>query len=236
MPTKKTSPPRTSKSPTGTKPPVVRRRPGRPARISREAIIQKSLEILATTPIEDFMVKTVAQELGTASMAIYNYFDSREDLLVAVADEVCLLFKAPKRQETWQDTLLAWLWALKKHADRYPVMLSIIGVNGHTSAGWLKITAPITELMHDQLGLSKKSLALASYLFASTAAAMIHVVSASEDYRKPEALPKPDDLNELGLEDSQLTLLKMKTLSSLKQKEIFDTLFAQLIKGIEVFL
>lgn len=182
------------------------------------------------------MVKTVAQELGTASMAIYNYFGSREELLIAVADEVCLLFKPPKPQDTWQETLLAWLWAVKKHADHYPVMLSIIGVNGHTSAGWLKITAPVTELMHDQLGLTKKSLALASYLFASTAAAMIHAVSVSAEYRKPEALPKPEELNGLGLESSQLMLLKMKALSSLKQKEIFDTLFAQLIKGIEVFL
>lgn len=182
------------------------------------------------------MLKTVAQELGTASMAIYNYFGSREDLLVAVADEVCLLFKPPQPKGTWQETLLAWLWAIKKHADNYPVMLSIIGINGHTSVGWIKITAPVTTLMHDQLGLRKKSLALASYLFASTAAAMIHAVTISADYRKPESLPKPEELDGLGLEDAQLAVLKMKTLSSLKQKEIFDTLFAQLIKGIEVFL
>lgn len=235
MPAKKISPP-SSPKPSVTKSPAVRRKPGRPARISREVILQQSLDILATTHVDDFMVKTVAQQLGTASMAIYNYFGSREELLVAVADEVCLLFKPPKPKETWQETLLAWLWAVKKHSDQYPVMLSIIGINGHTSSGWIKITAPVTSLLHDQLGLSKKPLALASYLFASTAAAMIHAVTISADYRKPEALPRLEELNRLGLEDSQLAILKMKTLSSLKQKEIFDTLFAQLIKGIEVFL
>ena len=30
---------------------------------------------------------------------------------------------------TWQESLRAWLVALKKHADRYPFMPSIIGIS-----------------------------------------------------------------------------------------------------------
>src|SRR5690606_1732431 len=95
------------------KPPTLRRRPlgqrkrGRPARISREAIIDKSMEILTTTYVDDFMVKTVAEQLGTVPMALYNYFASREELLEAVAGDVCLACKPPKPQGDWRETLLA---------------------------------------------------------------------------------------------------------------------------------
>ncbi|MBK6402604.1 MAG: TetR/AcrR family transcriptional regulator [Rhodocyclaceae bacterium] len=212
---------------------AIRRKPGRPARISRELIIAKSLAILATAPVEDFMIKTVAHELGTASMAIYNYFGSREDLLVAVADEVCLMFKAPKPRSTWQESLRAWLVALKKHADRYPFMPSIIGINSHTSVGWLKITAPVMVLMHDQLGLRNKRLALASSLFVTTAATMIHALQFSASYRKPDVFPK---LEEIGLNEQESEVFRHAPLLKIKEKELFDALFEQLIRGIDIFL
>jgi len=232
MPRKKDVTADAPKRVSGLKAHSAKRKRGRPARISREAIIQKSLEILDETSVEDFMIKTVAQELSTVSMAIYNYFGSREELLMAVADEVCLLFKPPRPKETWQETLLAWLWAIKKHADLFPVMLKIIGINGHTSSGWIKITAPVTLLLYERLGLRDKPLALATYLFVSTAATMIHLVSESS-YRK--AMPSTQ-LEGLDLDEQQLMVLKKTPLDKLKEKEILDTLFAQLLKGIEVFL
>lgn len=211
----------------------IRRKPGRPARISRELIIEKSLAILATTPVEDFMIKTVAHELGTASMAIYNYFGSRDEILVAVADEVCLMFKAPKPRSDWRESLRAWLVALRKHADRYPFMPSIVGVNSHTSVGWLKITTPVMVLMHDHLGLRGKSLALASSLFVTTAVTMIHTLQFSVSYRKPEVFPKLEDI---GLNEQESEVFKHVPLIKLKEKEMFDALFEQLIRGVDIFL
>lgn len=211
----------------------VRRKPGRPARISRELILEKSMDILAVTKVEDFMIKTVAHELGTASMAIYNYFDSRDALLAAVADEVCKLFQPPKPRGGWRETLSDWLWALKEHADRYPVMPSILGMDGRTSAGWMKITAPITVLMHRQMGLSNKQLALASVLFVTTAAVMIHVLQETPDYVTPGALPRPEDL---GLSSEDAAILRKAPVTRLREKELFEAFFAQLVRGLEVFL
>src|SRR5690606_17332012 len=171
------------------KPPTLRRRPlgqrkrGRPARISREAVTDMSMAIRTTTYVDDFMVKTVAEQLGTVPMAIYNYFASREELLEAVADEVCLAFKPPKPKGDWRETLLAWLWALKRHADRHPVIHNVIGIDGHISAGWFRIVAPIVKLL-SEIGLRDKKLALASYLFMSGAASMIYVEAASPATRK----------------------------------------------------
>lgn len=210
-----------------------RRGRGRPARISREAVVRQSLDILASTRVDDFMIKTVATALGTGSMAIYNYFASREELLKAVAEEVCLLFVPPAPQARWQDTLLAWLWAIKAHADRYPLMPYIIGITGHTSPGWIRLVAPVTVLMHEELGLRGKPLALATYLFGSTASMMIHVVAESHEQRMASAMPA---LDSLGLDARELRILARTPLQSLRQEEIFEALFAQLIRGIEASL
>lgn len=225
-------------TPTRVKPPTLprpllrQRKRGRPARISREAIIKQSMEILATTYVDDFMVKAVAEQLGTGPMAIYNYFASREALLEAVADEVCLGFKPPKPKADWRETLVAWLWALKRHADRYPVIHNIIGIDGRISAGWFRIAAPIVKLLSD-IGLREKKLALASYLFMSNAASLIYIEASNADTRKAMSFAH---FERLSSDEQQLMIAHGGHVARLTEKDVLDAGFAQLIRGIEQFL
>ncbi len=203
---------------------------GRPPRISREEVIATSLRILATTQVEDFQIKTLAAELGTTSMAIYNYFASRDDLLEAVSDEICGLFEMPEPGATWQDTLRAWLCALKEHAARYPVMPHVVGVNGHTSAGWLKVTLPVTLILHDELGLRGKALARAAYIFVTGAITLINVVARSSEYMQAKVyLP----LEDMGLSAEQQQVIKTLPMDALDEDEIMASVFEQLIAGVE---
>lgn len=190
------------------------------------------MEILETTYVDDFMVKTVAEGLGTVPMAIYNYFESREALLEAVADEVCLAFKPPKPKDDWRATLRDWLWALKRHADRHPVIHNVIGIDGHISAGWFRIVAPIVKLLAD-IGLREKKLALASYLFMSGAASMIYIEAVSAATRKSMSFAHFERLSP----DEQRTMVAHgHYVAELTEKDVLDAGFAQLIKGIEQFL
>lgn len=190
------------------------------------------MEILETTYVDDFMVKTVAERLGTVPMAIYNYFESREALLEGVADEVCLAFKPPKPKEEWRETLLAWLWALKRHADRHPVIHNVIGIDGHISAGWFRIVAPIVKLLSD-IGLREKKLALASYLFMSGAASMIYIEAVSAATRKSMSFAHFERLSPV---EQQTMVAHGHYVAELTEKDVLDAGFAQLIKGIELFL
>ncbi|HSB97132.1 MAG TPA: TetR/AcrR family transcriptional regulator [Spongiibacteraceae bacterium] len=213
---------------------MVKRSPGRPARISREAIIQKSMELLADIDVDDFMLKTVAEELGTVSMAIYNYFASREELLEAVADEVALLFKMPKPKpnQTWQENLLAWLWAFKKHAERYPVIYNVMNIEGHTTAGWFRVTAPVVKIMHD-MGLRDKALAHASYLFCSSSTSLMYVESVSALYRKPKAFTHFERLSS----EEQLMMMELQPhMAAITKKEVYDAIFDQVVRGVERFI
>ncbi len=178
------------------------------------------------------MIKSLALELGTTSMAIYNYFNSRDDLLEAVSDAICELFEAPGPGETWQETLRAWLWALKGHADRYPVMPRVVGINGHTSTGWLKITVPVTLLINAELGLNGKQLALASYVFVSGAITMINMVSHSGEYRQSRVILPLEDMS---LDAKQRDIIRKLPIGDLKEDEIFEVVFDQLIDGLESF-
>jgi len=209
--------------------PLGQRKRGRPARISREAIIATSMGILTTTDVDDFMVKTVAERLGTVPMAIYNYFASREELLEAVADEVCLAFRPPKQKEDWRETLLAWLWALKRHADRHPVIHNVIGIDGHVSAGWFRIVAPIVKLLAD-IGLREKKLALTVYLFVSRAVAMIRVEAAGRSGTTPRSFAH---LGRLKPDEQRLIVSLGPPMAALTEKQILDTISRQLIGSVE---
>ncbi|NND69575.1 MAG: TetR/AcrR family transcriptional regulator [Halioglobus sp.] len=202
---------------------------GRPPRISREEVIATSLGILAHTEVEEFKIKTLAAELGTTSMAIYNYFDSRDDLLEAISDEICGLFETPAPAETWQDTLRGWLWALRAHAAKYPVMPYVVGVNGHASAGWLKVTLPVTLILHDELGLRGKALAQAAYIFVTGAITLINVVARSGEYMQAKVyLP----LEEIGLSAEQREVIKTLPIDALDEDQIIASVFEQLIAGV----
>lgn len=233
MPTAKT-PATRSKTKAAAKAVSAKRKPGRPARLTREDIIAKTMEMLATCDVEDFKIKTLAEELNTVSMAIYNYFSSREELLEVVADEVCLLFKLPKTKpgDTWQERLLAWLWAFKKHAGRYPVIHNVINIEGHMAAGWFRVTTPVTQILHE-IGLRDKRLALASYIFVCSAVSMIRIESTSAVLRKPAAFIH---FERLSLDEQQLMMSIRPHMANITEKEVLDTFFAQLIHGVEAYL
>ncbi len=188
------------------------------------------MRILDRGGVEDFKIKTLAKELGTTSMAVYNYFDSRDALLEAVADRVCGLFRAPPKKpgDDWPDTLRAWLWALKEHAEKYPVMPLVVGFNGHTSAGWLKVTVPVTLLFYEELGLRDKQLAQATYIFVSGAITMINMVARSSEYRSAKIKVPLDDM---GLSEEQKQVVRTLPIDALEDDAIFASVFEQLIDG-----
>ena len=208
------------------------RRPGRPARISREAIVRTALEILAHTPVEVFTLKMLSDRLGTATTAIYKYFDGREAVLTAVADEVCRRFRQPKPAVRWQQTLLAWLWALSRHAQRYPVMPWIIGLNGKSPPEWVRMTAPVALLLRNDVGLRGRALATACHLVTSVSVSLMRMLQAAPEFLRRESLP---DLTAMPLqEDQRIALNEVQSmLPSLKRKEILETAFAGVVGGIE---
>jgi AcrR family transcriptional regulator len=207
---------------------------GRPPRISREDILATSLQLLEEEPLEKFTLAGVAKRLDTVSMALYNYFDSREALLCAVADKICMDFRLPPRRanQTWQNRLRAWLKAVRKLAEAHPIILTISGVDGKTTAGWLRVTLTVSRTLHEQ-GMRGKELAINSYLFCSQAMALIMFETMGAEFHSTLSLSHLDKLEP----DEQEFLLALRPYhSKLTTNDILEAGFQQMIEELELKL
>ena len=73
---------------------------GRPATLSRESILSIAGEI----PLEGFSLRGVAERLGVSPQSIYYYFDSKNALLGALAEESVALLPDVEARD-WQSYL-----------------------------------------------------------------------------------------------------------------------------------
>src|SRR3569833_4152894 len=100
----------------------LRKRPGRPPRVSGDQGLQGALELLAEVPLEQFSLNMLARHLGLSVMALYTYFPSRDALLEAVGVRVFELFEAPAPLYDWQAYLLEWMRALRRQVFVFSVV------------------------------------------------------------------------------------------------------------------
>lgn len=143
-------------------------------RLSRAIIVEAALQILSETPLEKFTLAPLAKSLNATTMSLYTYFGSREALLSAVAEHVFSLFPPPPAAERWQDQVYNWLWALKRHLDRYPAAIELMAYEDNPiTPGWLSTLMPIVELLHKQ-GVSGPNLAFVMDWFQNAALGFMH--------------------------------------------------------------
>lgn len=163
----------------------TRRAPGRQATLSREKIIAQALELLEHISTDDLTMTRIAQGLGITTMALYKYFPSRDALMNALAEHTFSLLMAPMPVEgEWQERLLGWLRAIHAHVERYPTTLKVIGWEGHLSGAWVRVVAPVAQLLDEQ-GLKGERLAFVLAWFISSTMGFLLVETAeSTSYRQ----------------------------------------------------
>lgn len=226
--TKKTSGGTTSKAKVKTR---SSRGAGRPARLSREGILAASIELLESESADAFTLARVARKLDTVSMALYNYFPSREALLNAVADDVCMRFEMPRVRagQTWQKKLRAWLKGLRALAEQHPVILQVFGVDGQTTAGWLRVSSKVSRTLYAE-GLRGRDLALHSYLFCSQAIALVMFEHMGASFHSSLSLSHIDDLEP----EEQDFLLELRPYHiQLSTDDVLNEGFEQIIRALE---
>lgn len=211
------------------------RRPrGRPARLSRQAIIDQAMLLLATRSADELTLTSVAAGLGTATMSLYNYFPNHEALLNAVADHAFSLFKVPKprARQSWQEEMLAWLWALQRHCAQHPVVFKIIGLEGQVSTASLKVFAPLLQMLR-KLGLEGPQLAFASAWFTSHAVGLMLTEASAPAFRHPIAL---GHLEKLTPEEQETFLMMRSHTERVTSEQVLEHGFRLIITGVEQML
>jgi len=213
----------------------AKRTRGRPARLSREVVLDKAMELLAAVGnVEELTMTRVAQELGAVPMALYTYFPNREALLEAMSAETFTGFAyVASPNDPWQTQLRGWLQALQIYLQRFPHLRRSIGWNNEValSSTWAKMTLPVLDVMLAH-GLAERRLALAFNWFVESAIGFLILVGRSPDYRQQMS---GSTLDHLAAADRQKLMQLLPYMNASSTEELIELGFNSLINELERF-
>jgi AcrR family transcriptional regulator len=101
---------------------------GRPARFTRQQVQQAALALVDAHGLEGLSMRTLADELGTGPMTLYNYVADRAELDVLVVEAVMAKARWPRKPHAdWRDDVralatAAWR-AVRAHPNATPLIL-----------------------------------------------------------------------------------------------------------------
>ncbi len=130
---------------------AAKRSRGRPAQLSRERILETTLQLLQQLPLAELTMQRLARELGTTPTALYGYFSNQEALFRSVSERVLAgvdLTKA-RQGDNWRAVLQAWTQAIRDRLLLYPHAAELVQLQPQlqTPASWFELMAlPIQAL------------------------------------------------------------------------------------------
>jgi AcrR family transcriptional regulator len=134
---------------------------GRPARLSRDSILDASVALLARAPREPLTVARIAAQVEAVPAALYRHFAGVDDLLDGVLGRVLGGVEPEiRRRARWPSQLRDWMTALRVRLLRFPAVLTLIGRRGRTSPAWLDAAAVQIRIL-ESAGLRGAELARA---------------------------------------------------------------------------
>lgn len=109
------------------------------------------------------------------------------------------------------------------------MIFKALGGEGHTSAGWLRVTMPVGRTLQKQ-GMDGRRLAINSWLFCTGA---ISLVQAELTVRSTRSLFSLTHLAELELDEQNFGLMVRQYHAEISSNELFEAGFKQLIRNLE---
>lgn len=158
----------------------AKRARGRPARLSREAILAAGLALLERAPEEPLTLSRVAQEVGAVPAALYRHVGSHDELLDGVLGVVLAGIRFDiRRRASWRSQARDWMTSVRAWLLRYPAVVPLIGRRGRTSPAWFDATDVLIEIL-EKAGLRGAPLARAYLWIAeSTMGCVVNEASLS---------------------------------------------------------
>lgn len=102
------------------------RRPGRPARLSRDAVVSAALGIIDRDGIEALTMRRVARELQSSPMAIYRHVRDKDQLLVLMLDRLAATVAVPDFDPDPRTRLQQACRAMRDGLARYPWVVDVL--------------------------------------------------------------------------------------------------------------
>lgn len=116
------------------------RRPGKRRDLSRGKLIGSALALIDRDGADGFSMRALADAVGVTPMALYNHFDSKQELLAAVADHVIAAAAFDGGHADWRDQLSHCFHALRELCLRHPGLPGLLEKEGAAPAS---VSAPM---------------------------------------------------------------------------------------------
>jgi AcrR family transcriptional regulator len=162
-------------------------RRGRPARFSRDQIVEAVAEMLLADPAAPLTIARAAEAVGAKPMSLYRHFTDRDDLVAAVARHVFADTRPALPVGTpWEDEVRAWMTAVYRRARQVPQLVQLMASG--ESAEWLGDSAYLAGVF-ERAGVSDdRVLAEAVHWVATATMGHAMIDAAGPEHFQPERL------------------------------------------------
>ncbi|WP_041938680.1 TetR/AcrR family transcriptional regulator [Frankia alni] len=113
----------------GTQPPTVGRRRRARGSLSSGEIVAAARDLAAQDGLARLSMPALARRLGCGVMSVYRYFDTKDDLLAALADQVMSDLHRqlpPAGDGPWRDELITYFTAYRDLMESFPAYREVV--------------------------------------------------------------------------------------------------------------
>lgn len=135
--------------------------------LSRLRILDAALTLMDREGSSGLSMRGLAAELGVDPMAVYHYFASKREIVLALVDAVFAAFPAPDAGAPWPDQVRAWARGYRELARAHPrLILSVISDPEAVGVAALHANERLVETLTTGAGLEPEAVAGAVALLA----------------------------------------------------------------------
>ena len=105
---------------------VANRRPGRPARLSRDAVLQAAVRVADEGGLDALTMQRVGEQVGAEAMSLYRHVRNKEDLLDGIVDLVYAEMELPQAGTDWRTAMRDRAISAREVLRRHPWAISLM--------------------------------------------------------------------------------------------------------------
>ena len=202
-------------------------RRGRPAKFSRDQIVEAVAEMLLADPSAPLTVARAAEAVGAKPMSLYRHFADRDDLVAAVARHVFADTRPTLPDGTpWEDEVRAWMTSVYRRARQVPQLVQLMASG--ESAEWLGDSAYLAGVFERAGVKDDRVLAEAVHWVATATMGHAMIDAAGPEHFQPDRLRA--SLDRLNPEDAERTSRLIPHLDAMREYS-FDLVVDLTIAG-----
>lgn len=121
---------------------------GRPPKISRKEVLDAAFALVEANADKELSIRRLATALGVSPGTIYHYFETKEALMLALAEQVLASLPGDVPEgDHWRTRLESWLRNLRQEFMRFPQVLWLIAASGQESKATLETLRVVAEIL-----------------------------------------------------------------------------------------